>query len=178
MTYILDDEWIKKFDEVDNLYKDFYKEDIHFINIRFIYLNKEKSISYINQESFLFSAPNKISKEEIIQLIKENIICYNKKYRLNSILKYNFFLDVEDIKPYLQSNQLNSDYLSTIGYIEDIHFKKTISMFQDMNEIIFIFHELLPNTNKINTKKNKIIYKTPPYTKPFHKKSIKKRFKG
>ena len=34
----LDDEWIKKFEEEDKKYEDFYKEDNYYVNNNFIYL--------------------------------------------------------------------------------------------------------------------------------------------
>jgi len=172
MTYTLDDEWIKKFDEIDNLYKDFYKDDVNYVNITFLYLNKENTISHINQEPFLFNTPNKISKEDMIHLIKDNIICYKKKYRIKSILKYNFFLDVDDVKSYLKNGPEELNYLSSINYIEDIYFQKTITMFHDLNEIILIFQEIVQD-NKFKTKK----YRIPLPQKKNQKKTIRKRFK-
>ena len=36
----LDDEWINNFDKIDNLYKDFYKDDIYYIHLRILYINR------------------------------------------------------------------------------------------------------------------------------------------
>ena len=32
---VLDDEWIQHFDSTDKLYKDFYKDNLYYININF-----------------------------------------------------------------------------------------------------------------------------------------------
>ncbi len=168
MKNILDDEWIQNFEAQDLLYKDFYKENVNYINIRFLYVNNEKSIiTHLNNEPFFLKTPNIITKEEIFQLIKLNIKSINnKKYKLSEILKYNFALDVEDVKNYLQ-DIISTNYISKVNYIDDIIFEKSISMFQDLNEIIFIFTET--SNNNLKTKKNRRNMKI---------KTHKKQFKG
>jgi hypothetical protein len=69
----------------------------------------------------------------------------------------------------------NQDYLSIIKHIDTITFDKSISMFHDLNDIIFIFYE----------KSNEIIKKdTNNTTKKIYirclntnKRTIKKRYK-
>ena len=53
---------------VTNSSQDFYKDDLYYVNLKFIYVNRENEIEKINQESFLMSNPNYISREEIIQI--------------------------------------------------------------------------------------------------------------
>ena len=166
MKNILDDEWIQNFEAQDLLYKDFYKENVNYINIRFLYVNNEKSmITHLNNETFFLKRPNIITKEEIFQLIKLNVTTVNnKKYKLSEILKYNFALDVEDVKNYLQ-DITRANYISKVNYIDDVIFEKTISMFQDLNEIIFIFTET--SINNLKTKKNRRNVKIKTHKKPF-----------
>ena len=42
----LDDAWIKKFTESDKLYLDFYKDDVYYTDIHFVYVNKNKKADY------------------------------------------------------------------------------------------------------------------------------------
>ena len=44
----LEDDWIDKFEKIDNLYKDFYKEDLYYINLKLIYINRENEIDKLN----------------------------------------------------------------------------------------------------------------------------------
>ena len=67
----LNDEWINNFEKTDKLYQDFYKDDLYYVNLKFVYVNRENEIEKINQESFLMSNPNYISREEIIQILKD-----------------------------------------------------------------------------------------------------------
>ena len=89
-TTPLNNEWIRKFDETDQLYKDFYKDDIYYTNLNIIYLNNDNEIEKIKQESFLLSQCNYITTEEIIKILKENLTDQSKKYSLLSIFFTSF----------------------------------------------------------------------------------------
>jgi len=171
----LDDDWINKFEEADNLYKDFYKEDLYYINLQIIYINRENEIDKLKQESFLMSKPNYISNEEILKILKNNAIDNHKRYSLLSILKYNINLEPDEVKIYL-NNKENNDYLSVIKNIDAICFEKSINMFHDLNDLILIFYEKsleLKNPECHNTTK-KIYLRSSLNT---NKKTIRKRYK-
>ena len=34
----LNDEWINNFEKTDKLYQDFYKDDLYYVNLKFVYL--------------------------------------------------------------------------------------------------------------------------------------------
>ena len=70
----LDDEWINNFDKTDRLYKDFYKDDLYYVNLRIIYINRENEIEKITNESLLMSKPNHITAEEIIEILKKKSV--------------------------------------------------------------------------------------------------------
>jgi hypothetical protein len=163
----LNDDWIQKFDEKDRLYKDFYPEDIYFINFQIIYLNTLNEIEKVKFESFLLSNQNTVTREELIRMIKDHNIENNKKYKLFSLLKFNLDLEIEDLKPFLYDSK-PIFHLNTISSIDNITFKPTITMFQDLNEIIIIFQ--LPSQKNNFTKR---IY----MHNPSNKKTIKKRYK-
>ena len=175
MNNELNDDWISNFEKNDKLYQDFYKDNVYYTNIDFIYINNENEIEKIRQESFLMSVENSITRDELIGLLKRNSFDNNKRYSLMSILKYNITLDDNDIKNFLlstNSSDYNEVFLTINKHIDTIKFEKTINMFQDLNNIYFIFYEKSKNTdhsgnNNVATKK---IYLTPSYKK----KTIKK----
>lgn len=150
----LDDSWLINFDKIDKIYKDFYKDDLYYINLTFIYLNLESEIEKVKEEPFLMTSPNSILKEEIIEILKKNLVENNKKYSLLSILKYNLTFNPEDINLLLKNSD-NKKYLTIRERIDTIKFEKTISLFQDLNDLIFIFHEKSNKSNKLNKLKNK-----------------------
>ena len=153
MDYIeLNDDWISDFEKTDKLYQEFYRDDLYYINLKFIYVNRSNEIEKIKQESFLMSIPNFILREEILQILKKSSQDNERNYSLLSILRYN----------------------NILKNIDTISFEKTINMFHDLNDLVFIFyeksHELKKKNPNICTKKIYIHSNT-------YKKTIKKRYK-
>jgi len=173
-------------DNSDNLYKDFYKDDIYYTNINIIYVNTANNIEKIKNESFLMTTPNYITREEIIGILKANSIDHDKRYSLLSILKYNITIEPEDIPHYLKKSFNEKthldNHLDIIKNIDTIKFEKTISMFQDLTELIIIFFEKYPIKKKemnniTNNITKKIYLNNRNHTHNNNRKTIKKQFK-
>lgn len=177
--YILDDNWINNFEQTDKLYEDFYKDDIYYINLRVIYINRDNEIDKIKQETFLMSKPNTILQDEIIGLLKKNSFDNNKRYSLLSILKYNIFLEPEDVKLYL-NNTVEDKFLSVTKNINTITFDKSINMFHDLNDLILIFYEkiLEPKRTIDNNNTNNNTKKIYIHSLNSRKKTIRKQYKN
>jgi len=176
LNYNLNDDWIHNFEDTDKLYKDFYKDDLYYTNINFIYVNKVNEIDKIRHESFIMSRPNCITKEEIIRILKNNTIDNGIRYNLLSILRYNITLETEKIVNFLNEpdNSLHDHYLTPIKNIDTIFFEKTINMFHDLNDIVIIFYEKIDDTKHKSTHNiTKRVYLTRHIG---HKKTIKKLF--
>ena len=174
---VLDEEWINEFDKTDKLFQDFYLDDIYYTGIHFVYINTSNDIEKIKEEHFLLSTPNYISREEIIGLLKRNTIVNNKKYSLLSILKCNITLKPQEIKNFLKSSNL-TDYLNNflvpIKNFDDITFEKTINMFQDLNDLLFIFYEKSDEELKRST--NNMTKKVYLKQKTKHKNGTRKQY--
>lgn len=154
----LDDEWINNFEKTDQFYQEFYKDELYYINLKFVYINKSNEIEKIKMESFLMNTPNYITREEILNIIKNTSIQNDKRYTLLSILKYNITLDADDIKTFLKDSNDdttddNDNFLKLIQNIDTIKFDKTINMFQDLNDLIFVYYEKISNTKQHNNTK-------------------------
>lgn len=168
----LDDDWINNFHNIDNMYKDFYKDDLYFINLRILYINRENNIDKIKNEPFLMTKPNNITREEIIQILKKNTIDNNRRYSLLSMLRYNINLEPDEIKNYLKKDNPDQ-YLSIIKNIDSITFDKSIHMFHDLNDLILIFYE---KSSEVKTKDPNNSTKKI-YLQSNNKKTIKKLYK-
>ncbi len=175
----LNDEWINTFEKTDKLYQDFYKDDLYYVNLKFCYVNRNDELEKITTESFLMSNKNCITREEILQILKKTTIENGIKYSLLSILRYNITLDADDIKNFIiyssdTSDTTENSFLKTINNIDAIHFEKTINMFQDLNELIFIYYEKSQELKKVdpNNTTKKVFLKTNT-----NKKTIKNRYK-
>jgi hypothetical protein len=169
---ILNDDWIHNFDKLDELYKDFYKDDVYYVDVKIVYVNRQNEIEKIKESPFLMSRPNCICREEILEILKKSALEDNRKYSLLSILKYNILLEPDEIKEYLYGSS-SRNYLNIIKNIDTIYFEKTINMFQDLNDIILIFYEKSGELKQIDPNNcTKRIY-----LRSLHKKTIKKRYK-
>lgn len=157
---ILDDKWITKFAESDKLYLDFYKDDVYYTDIHFVYVNKKNEIIKINQESFLFKNKNYISRDELIGLIKRNSIVDSTRYSIMSILKYNITLDPNEIKRFVCSEHDNTSYMIPVTNIDTIKYDKTINMFQDLNDLLIVLYEK-PVTNPNNSTRKVYLHAKP-----------------
>ena len=149
----LDSKWIEDFELQDKNYESFYTEDINHINFHCIYVNRNNDIEKIKEEKLLMKTPNYISRDEMIGILKKNSIINNKRYFVLSIVKYNINLEPSDINFFLKpSKHLDSTFLTSVTNIDAIPLEKSISMFQDLNDIFIIFSETIGKSTKIDTK--------------------------
>jgi hypothetical protein len=176
MDYIdLNDDWISNFEKTDKLYEDFYRDNLYYINLKFIYINRGNEIEKINQETFLMSNHNLITREEILQILKKS--CQNNEinYSLLSILRYNNTLEVDEIKNFISYPSNDRNFLTIIKNIDAITFEKTINMFHDLNDLILIFNE---KSHELKKKNPEVCTKKIYIHENSHKKTIKKRSRG
>lgn len=129
----------------EELKRHFYKEDLHYTNIHIIYVNSSNNIEKIRKEIFYMSTPNFISRDEIFEILKKNSIHNEKKYTILSILKFEITIDGEEIIQFLKrdynDNQTIEPFLTSIKNIEAITFSKSIHMFHDLTDVLFVFYE-------------------------------------
>jgi len=149
----LDMSWIHDFEKEDGLYKDFYLEDLYFINLYYVYLNESNSIEKVKKDKYFFNEiqSNVLSKEELFKIIVKNKHQNAEKYKLNCLFKYNCTIDPYTIITFLKNNtpitvDTTNSYLSPITSIENVQFKKTIMMFQDLNSISIIYKKTTNTT--------------------------------
>lgn len=170
----LNDDWIAEFERNDKLYQDFYKDDIYYINLKCVYVNRDNEIDKINTETFLMSRPNIISREEFLQILKRSSVDVDRRYSLLSILRYNITLDADDVRHFLSFDKPMDTFLTVIKTVDSISFEKTIHMMQDLNDLVLIFYEKtteLKQSTSYNTTKR--VYLHPNG----NKRTIKKRYK-
>lgn len=151
----LDNKWIENYEIKELDYNDFYKDDVKYIKIYSLYINKSLILENINEENFILENNNVLKKHELISIInkykndkKEN------KIKLLSILKYNINLDSDNVFEYLKQETENNLFLESVKSIDNINFDPSISMFEDLNSLFFIFVE----TNNIEKSQTKRIF--------------------
>lgn len=180
----LDTSWITNFEQLEKEYNIFYKDKVTKISSFSIYINRDNDIVKIKKDKITNMINNTVNKNNILYQIKNNNTYNYIKYKLISILKYNIDIDTLDINNFLRENteisnsklenfnNIQSSYLNIVENINDIRFKNTINIFQDINAIFFIYYNNLESnqnqnhTNRtMNTKKVYINYKKKRKTK-------------
>lgn len=169
----LDESWISEFETSDNEYKFFYKENVHCITVRSIFIDKQLTIQRIKKEQIVLKSPNQVSREEVGSIIKRTTQDTAPiKYSLLSILKYNIDLEPVNLNTFLKStHKTNPTFLHTVINIDNIGFSPSIYLFQDLNELVFLFYE---KTTSNNVTKRAFI-KSSPHAK---NKTIRKQLKA
>lgn len=141
---ILDASWINDFESIDNSYNIFYKDNIDFICVNYVYVNEKNEIERVKSENIILPLKNILPSEALLSLIKSN---QEKQYKLSFMLKYNFSVEPDEIKS-MNTYDFSSEYLQELKKIDDIKFEKTITMFQDLNELTLFFSKYMKNHNK------------------------------
>jgi hypothetical protein len=173
----LDSSWIDEFDKNDEEYKLFYCDKINFIKLKMIYLNTNFEIDHIKEEKIMLKIPGELRKEELLYLLKNGLTnsmnneTNINKYKLFTIVKY--FINIEPISVIqFLKNSSKFNFIETIKNIDTIHFDNSISIFHDLNELIFIFSSINVNKNLSKSTITKKIYKILNTNKITKKKTI------
>ena len=149
----LDNSWIRNYEIKELDYNDFYKDDVKYIKTYSLHINRSLILENINEENFILETNNVLKKHELISIInKYKNEKKEKKVKLLSILKYNINLDSDNVFEYLKQETENNLFLESVKDIDNINFDPSISMFEDLNSLFFIFVES-NNTEKSQTKR-------------------------
>ena len=131
-------EWIDQFTQIDKLYEDFYKAENYYIYVTFLYLDHEHQIEKVYKKVHILET-NPLSKEQMKQWTHPP----GPEYELLSILQYNHRSSPEDIQKGLPQEETNR-WKVVEKPTSAIYFDKTIQMFQELNELLFIFRRCTP----------------------------------
>ena len=158
----LDMSWADTFTEEDAKFADFYEENVLFVQLRILYVDKDSEIIKTKQEIIHLASPNYVSREELLYIIKTNRTHDDKYYGMLSIAKFNIDLSPSDLTSFLKSprKRMGDVYLTPLNEVDSITFNKTISILQALNELLVVFYDVKP-ISKLNTRITKRIRFTP-----------------
>jgi hypothetical protein len=157
----LDTSWIDAFKKDNETYSDFYTEEVTNITLFFIYIDHKNDIENLSRDLMILDRKNTIGRDQLIQLIKQNQHHNHNKYKLISLLKYNIDIESEEIYNFINNkdnSSFNKRFFIQEKYLNDIIYKNTINIFQDLNSLFFIFKETLPIVNNNNCTKKTVIF--------------------
>ena len=142
----------------------FVKEDMNTLNISFIYTDHAKIVKKASLIHTL-NNPGTLSKEELLYIIKNNLIVDDIKYRLDSISLFHFDIDESE----LQDSNYDKELIHYKS-INDINFTQIINIFSDLSTLYLLF-KLPAKTN--NTTKRVYINSITHHNKNTRKKQYK-----
>jgi hypothetical protein len=155
----LDTRWIEQFKNDECNYNHFYKEPNTSIMLYMLYI-KDKEIIHVATNRCLLEN-GELTRERIISLIKHYQTREVVKYKLLSLLRYNIDLNPDEINDFV-NDEINDRFMTAEKYLNNIQYKDSINMFQDLNALYFIYEsthtpEVLNHTKKIklHTKNHK-----------------------
>ena len=151
--------WLNEFIKEEKHYDLFYKDNLSYVNLYFLYVDCFNELESIKQEKYFFKKYNTntnnydmlstiklniLNKNDLIQIIHKNNSLNNTKYILKTLLKYNYDIEHIDVLKTYNIQHLISEK------IQNIHFNDTIKFFENVNCLFFIFEKkLILGTNKI-----------------------------
>jgi hypothetical protein len=136
-------------------------------------VNRRNEIVKIRREPFILTSPNTICRDELIGILKRNSTDDSVPYSILSILKYNITVNPEDVQGFIKDSE-HETFLSTVTNIDDIRLERTISMFQDLNDIMLVFYEKTSKSFNLNNNSTKRVYISNTNKR---RKTIRKQYK-
>ena len=162
-----------KLPEID--YSKMFKEVKVLNNIKtFItYINSDNEIEIINQKKiYLNNEDNIVTRNQLIEVIKNSQKKHNVKYKLISIMVYNIHVTPESLPNYIENP---NDFISlyTLNRIESFELQPTLRLLKKYNGIYFFFFECPDQVSSIDS--NHFIKNKNNNTKRIYIKSLQKQ---
>ena len=142
--------YIDKFLKLEQDYNIFYKTNINTININIHYYQNYKIVNSISFEYHIIN--NIVNSETLLYIIKKYT---DNKYILDLIIYFNFDIDNNQIKKFMNENLSIYNYFKIYKNVNDLIFSDTISFFSELNSIDIFLKPKLDKNKKNLTRKNK-----------------------
>ena len=136
----MDTSWIDLYEDEEKYYTLFYPEKAHEIKVNMLYINKDNELYRIGENMIYLNVADKINRNELVKLIKENNKLDKIRYKLSGIRIYNIDLKHNDLKHFM-TNPNKYDFMTELRNIEDYMLETTINCLQNLNCIYILFTE-------------------------------------
>ena len=126
--------------------KKFKMKRLRDINIYITYINSENEIEIISRKKlYIENKKNTITRNNLVDVIKNFQRRNNISYKLISIMVYNINVTPETLSDYIERPE---DFVSlfALSRIDSFELQSTISMLKEYNAMYFFFSEVAPKT--------------------------------
>ena len=94
----LDESWVNKFKADERPYETFYKEPVISVDVICIYVNSKREVVFVAKEKHqMLDDECALPKEDLFEIIKLNERRNGIKYRMETIAKYNFTIEPDEV---------------------------------------------------------------------------------
>lgn len=144
-------------ENLETYYNKFYKNQSDTVTLFFIYIHNNE-VESLHEQSYHLNNDSKICSDELVYIINNHKILQNTRYRLMTILKYNFTMEPEEVLQMLNDpiEKIEFEkYLDVIGsYLTDVSFEDTISLLEDVNALFLVYSRqtVEASSNKLKAK--------------------------
>ena len=135
----LDTSWIDEFNQEEKKYHEFYKQEINSVRIVLFFIN-EKDELFSSKKYNVRLENNIITKNQILNILKNNITFNNDSYTPSFILKFNIDLEPEHIEDFIKTPHL-FNFLTIENYMTSIHWNETIQNLQSLNTLYVLMRK-------------------------------------
>ena len=122
--------------------KKFKLKRIKDINVYLTYINRENKIEVVSRKKlYIQNRQNTITRNQLVDIIKNFQRRSNISYKLVSIMVYNINVTPETLTDYIERPE---DFVSlfTLSRIDSFELQSTISMLKEFNAMYFFFSEV------------------------------------
>ena len=122
--------------------KKFKLKRIKDISIYLTYINSENEIEIISKKKlYIENKENTITRNQMVDIIKNNQRRNNIQYKLISVMVYNINVTPETLSDYIEKPE---DFISlfTLSRIDSFELQSTISILKEFNALYFFFFEV------------------------------------
>ena len=137
-------------------YDNYSSHPIRNITITAIYVNHLDVIVKIQKTNRRLENDSVLTKEELLAVIKNNQIFGNTRYRFMNIIVFNIDINSGNLGQFMQTpnEELGSRYTSISRSIDDIKYKNSALVLQDINNLTIVYRAT-PSSIKSATKKHR-----------------------
>lgn len=151
--------WVLEQDRLHNPKNNFSREPIGRIQVKYIFINKNKYIDKVLCETVELSLGNVISNEELIRMAEnKKYKTPTSRYKLKELLLFNVDLEPEHIQAYAKNDDFiafSKPFMKVLSIVDKIIIPDSVFIFHDVNSLYFIFEEV--EVELIGGNKNPII---------------------
>jgi hypothetical protein len=146
----IDTSWIDNFNSIEKDYDNYYKISPKKVNIIIFFINTNNEIINIKKDNITLDHDKCVNKKDFLEILYNN---KTNKYKLYSILKYNFTIEPKEIKNLFKNELEGKQFLFPQSKLTDIKIEDTIQVFEDINVIYIFLKEKIQN--KLHLRKTK-----------------------